>query len=98
MLLEQTWNDAVEVRHPNIWGFIPVLKDNQAVHEAQVRGMCNVAQQPLGRRKWLHLEQRVIQLRNELTIGPISLDEYWNGICYVVHDECFINISWLIQV
>ena len=53
------WNQAVGVRHPSIWSFIRVLKDQRSVNEVTIQSIRNGNQPPVRRRKWRRLDHRI---------------------------------------
>ena len=74
------WNQAVYVRHPSIWSFIRVLKDQQSLNEVTVRNIRSGDQPPLRRRKWRRLEQRINENKIDCNNGQINLSQYWRAI------------------
>ena len=53
------WNQAIGVRHPSLWSFIRVLKDQESLNRAKIRAVRNGAEPPLRRPKWRRLERRI---------------------------------------
>lgn len=78
------WNAAVGVRHPSLWVFIRILKDQHTIHETAVAGMRNGNPPPIRRRKWRILERRINHLKNEYNNGIRNIDDYWRAVCHVI--------------
>ena len=79
------WNDAVAVRHPSLWNFIRVLRDQQqAVQEAVIENIRNGNPPPKRKRKWRILEGRINSLKEEYGNGERNLESYWHAVTYCV--------------
>ena len=76
------WNNAVGVRHPSLWYFIRVLKDQEAVNQVAVQGMLNGNPPPARKRKWRELERQIDALKNQYNVGVRNLDSYWRAVCH----------------
>ena len=76
------WNKAVSVRHPSLWNFLRVLKDQLVVNEAKKNGMLNGNPPPPRKLRWRRLEERIVQLKREYGNGQRNLTNYWNAICH----------------
>ena len=53
------WNQAVGVRHPSLWSFIRILKDQYAANQVKIVSIRNGDNPPLRHRKWRQLELRI---------------------------------------
>ncbi len=78
------WNQAVGVRHPSLWVFVRVLKDQHSINEAKINDIRNGRPPPRRRQKWRRLEERIVGLKTRFTNGGLSLDEYWDSVKYVI--------------
>ena len=87
------WNKAVSVRHPSLWNFLRVLKDQLVVNEANKNGMLNGNPPPPRKLKWRHFEERIVQLKREYGNGQRNLTNYWNAICTI----CSISIMIILK-
>ena len=74
-------NQAVGVRHPSLWVFIRVLKDQHSINEVK-----DLAP-PNRRQKWRRLETRITDLKARYNNGALTLPEYWDAIKYVILDR-----------
>ncbi|KAL8623791.1 hypothetical protein ACOMHN_054097 [Nucella lapillus] len=75
-------NDAVQVRHPTLWMFIRLLKDNQTLTEDNMSRADRGDAAPRRRRKWRQLDERLTQLKQEFHDGDRDLDAYWRAVSH----------------
>ena len=78
------WNKAVGVRHPSIWVFVRVLKDQHSINDVKINDIRNGRAPPTRRPKWRRLEERIINLKSRFVNGNLSLEDYWESseICH----------------
>ena len=81
-------NDDVAVRHPSLWNFIRVLRDQQAVQEAVIENIRNGNPPPKRKPKWRILEGGINSLKEEYGNGERNLESYWHAVTY-----CVLNIN-----
>ena len=81
------WNQAVGVRHPSLWAWIRVLKDQYAINQAEMRKVRDGRPAPRRRLKWRRLENRVSDLKNQFTAGGLTLGQYWDAVKYLIMDH-----------
>ena len=80
----RAWNQAVGVRHPSLWVFIRVLKDQYSAQQVKMRNIRNGNAAPRRRLKWRRLEERIVHLKTQFITGVTNLDQYWNLVKYVL--------------
>ena len=80
------WNVAVEQRHPSLWHFLRVLKDDHSAHEELLDGVRNGLPPPIRRRKWVQLETRITTLTQEINNGQRNVDDFWRAMRYAIVD------------
>ena len=78
------WNQAVGVRHPSLWVFTRVMKDQQAISEVKISDIRNGRPPPRRRQKWRRLEERIVDLKARFTNGNLTLEGYWESVKYVI--------------
>lgn len=81
------WNKAVGVRHPSLWQFIRVLKDQQAVNNVNIRAIRNGEEPPRRRRKWRLLENRIETLKTRYNQGDMNINAYWRAVCHLIYEN-----------
>ena len=81
------WNQAVGVRHPSIWKFIRVLKDQQSVNNVTNRAIRNGDDAPRRKRKWRVLEDRINTQKRLYNQGEIDISNYWRAVSHLTLDN-----------
>ena len=81
------WNQAVGVRHPSLWVFIRVMKDQHSINQVRIQSIRNGMAPPPRRQKWRRLEARIDNLKARYNNGALRLTEYWDAIKYVILDK-----------
>ncbi|KAL8613095.1 hypothetical protein ACOMHN_035036 [Nucella lapillus] len=80
----KTFASAVAVRRPNIWVFLRVLKDQQALSENTFEAVRRGELPPRRRKKWRNLEERLQELKRQYNTGARNLDQFWSALTYLV--------------
>ncbi|KAL8569110.1 hypothetical protein ACOMHN_055026 [Nucella lapillus] len=82
----KTFASAVAVRRPNIWVFLRVLKDQQALSEnrSTFEAVRRGELPPRRRKKWRNLEERLKELKRQYNTGARNLDQFWSALIYLV--------------
>ncbi|KAL8592514.1 hypothetical protein ACOMHN_030199 [Nucella lapillus] len=80
----KTFASAVAVRRPNIWVFLRVLKDQQALSENTFEAVRRGELPPRRRKKWRNLEERLQELKRQYNTGARNLDQFWTALTYLV--------------
>ncbi|KAL8620153.1 hypothetical protein ACOMHN_067003 [Nucella lapillus] len=81
--LHRILNDYI-VRRPNIWVFLRVLKDQQALSENTFEAVRRGELPPRRRKKWRNLEERLQELKRQYNTGARNLDQFWSALTYLV--------------
>ncbi|KAL8622856.1 hypothetical protein ACOMHN_026977 [Nucella lapillus] len=80
----KTFASAVAVRRPNIWVFLRVLKDQQALSENTFEAVRRGELPPRRRKKWRNLEERLQELKRQYNTGARNLDQFWSALTYLL--------------
>ena len=56
------WNQAIGVRHPSLWVYVRVLKDQYAISEIKINDIRNGRAPPRRRPRWRRLESKIVDL------------------------------------
>ena len=62
----RAWNNRVGVRHPNVWIYVPHLKDLQALTESDICAMNRGGHPTKRARRWERLENRLVALKSRV--------------------------------
>ena len=81
------WNRLIGNRHPSLWTFIRILKDEQRIHERRVEQMYNGVMAPIRRLKWRRTEEKLKKLTQQFYYGERTLEMYWRVVTHLVNDH-----------
>ena len=83
------WNVRVARRHPSIWVFIRMLKDEQRLVETLCAQAERGERPPTQRLKWRRLGERLRLIRRRYRRGQGQgrvLDQYWRAVQHCIHN------------
>lgn len=78
------WNQAVGVRHPSIWSFIRVVKDQENINRVTMQSIRNGEDPPTRRPKWRRLENQIQARKREYNDGDINIRQYWRAVSHLI--------------
>ena len=74
----------VMIRHPSLWNFLRILKDQLAVNSVKRQAMYGGDPATPRKAKWRRLDARIRKLKLQYNSGRRGIRSYWRAISHCI--------------